>query len=72
MNTNGSSSAPLCMAGGGQCVTPAGLVPWTLKKLIITLSVAIYHQASPTNLPVSADDGCFATSNASSLVHGER
>lgn len=72
MNTNGPSSAPLCMAGGGQCVTPAGPAPRTLTELIITLSVAIYHQASPTNLPVSPHDGCFATSNASSLVHADR
>lgn len=72
MNTNGPSSAPLCKAGGGQCVTLAGLTPQTLTELIITLSVAICHQASPTNLPVSAHDGCFATSNASSLVHADR
>lgn len=72
MNTNGPSSGPLCMAGGGQCVTPAGPAQRTLKELIITLSVAIYHQTSPTSRPVSAHDGCFATSNASSLVHAHR
>lgn len=72
MNTNGPSSAPLCMASGGQCVTQAGPAPWTLKELIITPSVAIYHQAGPTNLPVSPHDGCFATSNASSLMHADR
>ncbi len=72
MNTNGPSSAPLCMAGGGQCVTPAGPAPRTLKELIITLSEPIYHQAGPTNLPASAHDGCFATSNASALVHADR
>lgn len=33
---------------------------------------AIYHRAGPTNLPVSAHDGCFATSNASALVHADR
>lgn len=72
MNTNGPSYAPLCMASGGQCLTPAGLAPQTLKELIITFSVAIYHKASPTNLPESAHDGCFATSNARSLVHADR
>lgn len=72
MNTNGASSAPLCMGSGGQCATPEGLAPRALKELIITLSVAIYHKASPTNLTVSAHDGCFATSNASLLMRADR
>lgn len=37
----------------------AGLAPWTLKDLIITSLVAIYHQASTTNLPVSVHDECL-------------